>query len=435
MPQMLQVGDNVTISCHTKVDQEVEWKHIRETGVQLDEYIIYSNGVIYEGFRERFSITKDASVPTVVNLVISVVEISDAGRYTCTENEGFGIVHETHLVVSAATTTSTIVLFRSTGKRATQEPQGTTNLNLVSADEHVFFLCLLLVAMLFLLMLARVLKYLIRRKAKLHSCVGTQLSEDAEVTSLLSSLDEGASGHSMILKITNFIWNPRLRDRLVDIIEPDYGLLDELLSQDVLTRREFADITAKVTVYMRNQCLLAVLSQKSSKLLIGRFLLALKNVGQSHIVNYIRHADDNELADTKDVDRLPVADENLLKLTHAFPRLVSMIPEDHSLTCELYSVGCINQQQLEDLDVTMNRADRVRKVLLMLMRRSEGDFRNFVRALKKCGMEHCAEFLQNGQSKCLELCSSKESCKLLGPSPAMAMECTDKTFPVISISQ
>ena len=75
-----------------------------------------------------------------------------------------------------------------------------------------------------------------------------------------------------------------LKYRLADFIEPDYGLLDELLTLDVLSRRECADVQSERTVYRRNDALLDLLTAEEQ---CDKFLKALQRTGQQHIVNYI----------------------------------------------------------------------------------------------------------------------------------------------------
>ena len=76
----------------------------------------------------------------------------------------------------------------------------------------------------------------------------------------------------------------RLKSDLTNIIEPDFGLLDELLRLEALTRPEFADVRSERTVYRRNAALLDLLT---TEVQCGNFLKALKQTGQQHIVNYI----------------------------------------------------------------------------------------------------------------------------------------------------
>jgi len=77
----------------------------------------------------------------------------------------------------------------------------------------------------------------------------------------------------------------RLKSDLADIIEPDFGLLDELLSLKVLTRRQIAKIRSGTkTVYDQNDTLLDLLVLKDQ---CDKFVKALEQTDQEHVVNYI----------------------------------------------------------------------------------------------------------------------------------------------------
>jgi len=76
-----------------------------------------------------------------------------------------------------------------------------------------------------------------------------------------------------------------LKPRLSDFIEPDFGLLDELLRLEVLSRREIAKVrTGDKTVYERNDALLDLLVSEEQ---CGGFRTALQRTGQQHAVNFI----------------------------------------------------------------------------------------------------------------------------------------------------
>ena len=76
-----------------------------------------------------------------------------------------------------------------------------------------------------------------------------------------------------------------LKRRLSDLIEPDFGLLDELISLQVLTRRQCDDVSSeRGAVYRRNDALLDLLVSEDQ---CGRFLEALQRTDQSHVVNFI----------------------------------------------------------------------------------------------------------------------------------------------------
>jgi len=75
-----------------------------------------------------------------------------------------------------------------------------------------------------------------------------------------------------------------LKRRLVGIIEPDFGLLDQLLALDVLTLRQVADVRSERTVYRRNDVLLDLLLTEDQ---CNRFLTALQRTRQQHVANLI----------------------------------------------------------------------------------------------------------------------------------------------------
>ena len=76
----------------------------------------------------------------------------------------------------------------------------------------------------------------------------------------------------------------RLKSALMTIVEPDFGLLDELLGLEVLTLAELADVRSERTVYRRNAALLDLLTSEEQ---CDRFLNALRRTGQQHVVNFV----------------------------------------------------------------------------------------------------------------------------------------------------
>jgi len=77
-----------------------------------------------------------------------------------------------------------------------------------------------------------------------------------------------------------------LKSSLANFIEPDFGLLDYLLSLEVLTRRQVASVRKKETVFDRNDALLELFSTEDKCV---KFLRALQRTGQQHVVNFITH--------------------------------------------------------------------------------------------------------------------------------------------------
>ena len=77
-----------------------------------------------------------------------------------------------------------------------------------------------------------------------------------------------------------------LKYRLSDIIEPDFGLLDQLLSLRVLTLRQYTKVrSGDKTAYEQNDALLDLLTSEEQ---CNKFLTALQRTQQQHVVNFIK---------------------------------------------------------------------------------------------------------------------------------------------------
>jgi len=76
-----------------------------------------------------------------------------------------------------------------------------------------------------------------------------------------------------------------LKSCLVDIIEPDFGFLDELISLEMLTYRQHDKVCAgDKAKYERVEAVLDLLETEEQ---CGKFLEALQRTGQQHVINYI----------------------------------------------------------------------------------------------------------------------------------------------------
>ena len=102
----------------------------------------------------------------------------------------------------------------------------------------------------------------------------------------------------------------RLKSDLANIIEPDFGLLDHLLSLKVLTRREYAKICSKRTAFERNNTLLRLLVSKDQ---CDKFVTALQQTGQQHIVNIITQNGGQKHRDVITYQCCGISDEQMLK--------------------------------------------------------------------------------------------------------------------------
>ena len=77
----------------------------------------------------------------------------------------------------------------------------------------------------------------------------------------------------------------KLKSRLSDIMEPDFGLLDELLGLEVLTRRQYDDVCSeRGAAYRRSEAILECLTTDDQ---CNKFVKALQRTSQPYVVNFI----------------------------------------------------------------------------------------------------------------------------------------------------
>jgi len=77
----------------------------------------------------------------------------------------------------------------------------------------------------------------------------------------------------------------RLKSDLTNIIEPDFGLLDHLLRLKVLTRRQYDDVRSeRRAAYRRSEAVLDLLVSEDQ---CDKFVVALQQTDQQHVVNYL----------------------------------------------------------------------------------------------------------------------------------------------------
>jgi len=105
--------------------------------------------------------------------------------------------------------------------------------------------------------------YTIQANCTIHSCAVIHTDAEPQILSSITTL----------------------KHRLANIVEPDFGLLDELLRLDVLSRREYDDVRSeRGAAYRRSEAILDLLTSEDQ---CGSFLKALRRTHQPHVVNFI----------------------------------------------------------------------------------------------------------------------------------------------------
>jgi len=77
----------------------------------------------------------------------------------------------------------------------------------------------------------------------------------------------------------------RLKSALTNIIEPDFGLLNELLRLDVLTFNQYTKLrSGDKAAFERNAAMLDLLVSEDQ---CDKFMQALERTSQQHVVNFV----------------------------------------------------------------------------------------------------------------------------------------------------
>jgi len=82
------VGDTVTLRCQSRLNTDVDWRH-KDTPTS-PVYYVYTNGLVYDIFEPRFSDDNMRPELGKYDLVISPVQLDDAGLYICIGDGGLG---------------------------------------------------------------------------------------------------------------------------------------------------------------------------------------------------------------------------------------------------------------------------------------------------------------------------------------------------------
>jgi hypothetical protein len=181
--------------------------------------------------------------------------------------------------------------------------------------------------------------------------------------------------------------------RLRDFIETQFGLLRELLALRVLNDEQVEIIRTERTRQQRVDKLLDYVIRLSHAQQ-RKFLLALYKTGQTHVNNFILANGHRTLQDGENWPLMD--DQKSLILFTKLPELSKKIDTQTGLLEELLSVGCINEEQKQHVEVQNTTANRNETLLDMLLCRSVGDYTKFVGCLVKTKQFQVACLLDAG---------------------------------------
>jgi hypothetical protein len=107
----------------------------------------------------------------------------------------------------------------------------------------------------------------------------------------------------------------------------------------------------------------------------------LENSQQSHIVRYLQA--DGKVSSGDNRNWPLVCSPKIESLKQNQPSCIELIDPSNGLLDELVSSGCINYRQLHRIDVEATDEHKNKRLLRILLRKSVGDFENFIECLLK----------------------------------------------------
>lgn len=180
----------------------------------------------------------------------------------------------------------------------------------------------------------------------------------------------------------------RQKDKLIEIMDSEFGLLDKLLKSKSLTRGEFAKINAEATMFSRNEILLNHIFQKGKE---QDLIAALLESGQNHVVNWIRGNGEYETDFGLD---WPLSEEENKILDTNRESLIDTI-DTSGLLIQLYSKGVVNIRQ-RDLIQSKPTNYKSNEVLVDIVTRlSRKSFFLFITCLRESNQSYIADILEN----------------------------------------
>ena len=171
-------------------------------------------------------------------------------------------------------------------------------------------------------------------------------------------------------------------DLLCRYIELDNGLLDKLVSTEVISLTDVKCIRAMTGYNEKVQRLMDILTRKSDDAFDG-FINALNQTEQSHITYIL----------TGESDRIPLSDEHYRTLMVKTDQLCRYIEPDNGLLDKLVSTQIISLTDAKCIRAMTGYNEKVRKLIEVLLRKSDDAFDGFVSALNETGQSHITYIL------------------------------------------
>jgi len=180
---------------------------------------------------------------------------------------------------------------------------------------------------------------------------------------------------------------------LMYIMSTQFGLLDELLSNNVLTSTQVVHIEEKVTKTGQVvQLLLEITRETLSNDKKDAFFNVLDSTQQKHVSNLIR-CRGQLTAEFRDEWPLYLCKTELQQLEINKPKLIVLIDSFNGLLDEMMSVGCINHRQKHAVEMGSTDESRNTKLYEIVYWGSLANYNAFIRCLLQTKQHHVVALL------------------------------------------
>ena len=194
-------------------------------------------------------------------------------------------------------------------------------------------------------------------------------------------------------------------DKLCQFVDPENGLLDKLISTEVISLADAQCIRSMPGYDDKARRLIEVLMRKSDDAFVG-FIDALNQTGQSHVTYLLRGVENNQsLNEGREAGKVPMSDEHCHTLTAKIGQLCQFLDPENGLLDNLISTKVISLADAQYIRSTPGYNGKARKLIELLTRKSDDAFDGFINALNETGQAHVT-YILTGEGDSLPL--SKE---------------------------
>ena len=174
-------------------------------------------------------------------------------------------------------------------------------------------------------------------------------------------------------------------DRLCQFIDPENGLLDKLVSNNVISLTNAEYIRSGIGYNEVARKLIEVLMRKSDDAFDG-FISALNQTGQSHVTYMLTGQGDSRSVSEESRDKL---------MEKRFAAVMSIFA--HDLVSALISKGVFSSYDQQRVEARQTNDGKVETMVDLIARKSQAAFDSFIETLRECNHNHVAEKLTGSE--------------------------------------